>query len=235
MMPNYTPLDLLIVVYAVVAMPVLSAVAARRLARTPRTELNLVRRYWFIIARGVLVSLLILFAWRWAGRPYSALGLDIPIDYWGRMGFGFDAVLVCSYTIALLSPKSAERRAHVRRRMERIRIMPQTREEFLLFPLVAISGSVMEELLARGFLIWFITPFAGLWGAALLSSVLFGLLHAYQGWFGILRTALIGLAFAIAYVLTRSLWWLMLAHVALNLFGGLYAWRLMRESPAPAQ
>jgi len=66
----------------------------------------------------------------------------------------------------------------------------------------------------------------------MISSVLFGFGHAYQCWIGMLRTAFIGLAFAIAYALTHSLWWLMLAHIAVNLFGGLFAWKLMRQSPA---
>ncbi len=36
------------------------------------------------------------------------------------------------------------------------------------------------------------------------SAILFGLAHAYQGWRNILRTAVIGMVFAIACVVTRS-------------------------------
>jgi membrane protease YdiL (CAAX protease family) len=66
------------------------------------------------------------------------------------------------------------------------------------------------------------------WIAALLSSLVFGLGHVYQGWRGVLRTALIGCVLAIAFVLTHSLWWLMMAHMAVNLLGGLFAWRRLR-------
>ena len=99
---------------------------------------------------------------------------------------------------------------------------------------MAVTASPFEELLCRGFLMWFFAPFAGLWCAAALSSLLFGIGHAYQGWRGILRTTLIGLAFATAYALTHSLWWLMVAHIAFNLLGGLFAWRLKRWKPSEA-
>jgi CAAX protease family protein len=87
---------------------------------------------------------------------------------------------------------------------------------------MALVGSVTEEILYRGFL----TLLAGLWGAVLISSIAFGLGHIYQGWMGVVRTSCIGLAFGVAYALTNSLWWLMLAHTMFKSFGGLVAWRL---------
>jgi CAAX protease family protein len=236
MTPAWTPLDILFLVVAAVAIPSLSAAAGRTFARTPRDQLHLARRYWLIIARGALLSLLMILHWRWAARPYSALGLDVPVGHWGRVGFCADAALACFFVFNLQYRKlSAERIASVRRRMDAFRIMPRTRGEFLLFPLLAIVGSIFEELLYRGFLVWLLAPFAGVWGAVLLSSAVFGFGHLYQGWIGVLRTALVGVAFATAYVLTHSLWWLMLAHIMVNVYGGLFYRRLIRQPPAPAQ
>lgn len=62
--------------------------------------------------------------------------------------------------------------------------------------------------------------------AVLLSSVLFGLGHAYQGIVGILRTAIIGLAFGAGCALTKSLWWLVVAHVIVSLCAVAFARRL---------
>jgi membrane protease YdiL (CAAX protease family) len=223
----YTPLDLVLLVFVVVVMPILSARAGRVLARARPP--SLVPRYWGIIARGLLVSVLVLVDWIWAGRPLPALGLDWPIGFRGQIGFAIGAGLACYYACTLLLRKfEGERLATMRKRLESLRIMPATRGEFALFPFVAIVGSSMEELLFRGFLIWLFAPFAGLWGAAAISSLLFGLGHAYQGVFGVVRTALIGLAFAVGYVLTGSLWWLMLVHMMLNLSGWLFALRLKR-------
>jgi uncharacterized protein len=235
-MPTPNPLDLLFLALASVAMPLLSAATGRKMARTPRSEWHLLRRYWLLIARGALVSLLLLIDWRWAGRPWPALGLDMPVGTPGRVGLAAAAVLACFYAYNLRIRKLPSGRIEsLRRRMDEFRILPRTSGEFAAFQVLAIVGSIFEELLYRGFLIWLLTPLAGLWGAVLLSSALFGLGHAYQGWSGIRRTALIGVAFGAAYALTNSLWWLMAAHVMANIYGGLFARWLERQAPAPAQ
>jgi membrane protease YdiL (CAAX protease family) len=229
-MQSYTAIDIFLLIVAVVVLPAMSAISGRSLARTPRSELNLVSRYWFITIRSLFIALLVLFQWRWATRPFSTLGLDVPISYWGRWGFVFDFVIGCSFAVELLVRDiSGDRLSAMRKRLDSYRIIPRTRAEFVLFGPMALVGSVTEEILYRGFLFWFLTPLAGLSGAVLISSIAFGLGHIYQGWMGVVRTSCIGLAFGVAYALTGSLWWLMVVHTMFNSFGGLVAWRLQRK------
>jgi membrane protease YdiL (CAAX protease family) len=231
---NYTSPDLLLVAIAAAVIPLWSAVAGNVIARTPADELRLVPLYWLVIVRGVLVSSVVLFVWHRAGRTYASLGLDFPIGYEGRVGLGLDAVLACYFMLVLPARnRSEDRVASIRRRFQSLRIMPRTRAEFLLYPAVAVAGSIFEELLYRGYLISLLSPAAGVAGAVLLSSALFGLGHVYQGWRHVTRTALIGLSLAFAYAMTRSLWWLMLAHAIFNLSGGLIA-RTLMQRPVPS-
>jgi membrane protease YdiL (CAAX protease family) len=235
-MSHLTPLDLVIVAYALVAVPVLSMLTGRALNRERPGERRLLGRYWIIIARGIVVSLLILLDWHWTGRPWITLGLDVPVGFRGRAGFGLDALIIIGYASALLLPKlSAERAAASQRRLDSLLIIPHTRQQFAIWPFMAVVGSTTEELLYRGFLMWTFAPLAGLWGAVLLSSAMFGLAHIYQGRFGILRTSIIGAAFGTAYALTHSLWWLIVVHIALNLLGGLFAWRIRRVTSVAAR
>jgi len=232
--PYYTPLDFLVVA-AAVAMVAQGVVTGIRSAQTPRSELRLVRRYWFTIGRALLISAVILLDWHWAGRSWALLGFDIPVGIRGRAGFGIAAAIIGFYAyVVLFRNVTPERMAAARKQRDSLRILPETRAEMALFPVMAILASPFEELLFRGFLMWFFLPFGGLWGGAVLSSLLFGTAHAYQGWRGIARTGLVGFAFAAAYALTHSLWWLMLAHMALNLGGGLFAMKLNRQAPAAA-
>jgi len=74
-----------------------------------------------------------------------------------------------------------------------------------------------EEVLARGLILDRCRVlFQARWPAVVVSSLLFGLGHAYQGWFGVLQTALIGMVFAALVLRWGRLWPVILAHGLLN-------------------
>jgi membrane protease YdiL (CAAX protease family) len=76
---------------------------------------------------------------------------------------------------------------------------------------------VYEELTARGFLLARCrTAFDGVWAPVLLSSLLFGLGHVYQGWIGVVQTTVIGTVFAVYTVRWGTVWPAILAHALLN-------------------
>jgi membrane protease YdiL (CAAX protease family) len=55
--------------------------------------------------------------------------------------------------------------------------------------------------------------------AFVIATILFGLVHFYQGVAGVLMTTLVGVVFACLYLWTGSLWITMAAHAGLDLFG----------------
>lgn len=66
-----------------------------------------------------------------------------------------------------------------------------------------LIGGVAEELVFRGFLIGWVTRLFGkraIGPAVLMSSLLFGFSHLYQGLAGVTDTAIVGLLLAILYV-----------------------------------
>lgn len=85
---------------------------------------------------------------------------------------------------------------------------------------VSISAGVVEELVFRGVLIVAgisagLSPVA----AALASSVLFGLAHVYQGWLGVLLTAVLGMAMTYFFLPTGSLVFPIVLHILIDLRG----------------
>jgi membrane protease YdiL (CAAX protease family) len=112
------------------------------------------------------------------------------------------------------------------------RLLPETWGERLLFALLSFSAGVGEELAFRGFALPALALATGsLWGGAVLSSFAFGLLHGYQGWLGVARTALMGWVMAASFILSGSLWPAIIAHTALDLISGLVLGRaLLNES-----
>lgn len=89
-------------------------------------------------------------------------------------------------------------------------------------PFAAVVAAMLfvgfyEEVLARGFLLRRCQDLiGGTWGPVLLSAVLFGLGHFYQGILGIIQTTLLGIVFAGLVLRWQSLWPVIIAHALLN-------------------
>ena len=80
--------------------------------------------------------------------------------------------------------------------------------------LVVLVGPAAEEVFFRGFCFAGLVGRWGFWGAAAASSALFGLAHLDPALMG--PAAVSGFVFAWVYWRTRSLWPVVLAHVARN-------------------
>jgi membrane protease YdiL (CAAX protease family) len=87
---------------------------------------------------------------------------------------------------------------------------------------VLVVSSFGEEVLYRGFLITRLAEIGhegtAAWRVAMVvSAVVFGLAHFSWGIVGVVQTAFMGMALAIAYVVTRrNLWSLILAHAYMD-------------------
>jgi len=86
---------------------------------------------------------------------------------------------------------------------------------------LSLAAGLGEETAYRGYLITVLAPLTGLAGAAVLSSAVFGVLHVYQGWLGIPRTALLGGLLAWGFLASGSLWPAIVAHTVIDLIAGI--------------
>jgi uncharacterized protein len=100
-------------------------------------------------------------------------------------------------------------------------LLPRTRREKIGFAGLSLTAGITEEIVFRAFLIPVLVVLLGSSAAAVVvSSAAFGLLHAYQGPIGMVRTGLIGAALALPLVLSGSIVPSILAHAAVNLVVG---------------
>jgi membrane protease YdiL (CAAX protease family) len=85
-------------------------------------------------------------------------------------------------------------------------LLPRTRGELPYGAGLAVSAGVFEELLFR---LAFPALLFGIWPngpvAFLLATVLFGCLHLYQKWTGVLAATVLGLIFAYLYLVSGSI------------------------------
>jgi membrane protease YdiL (CAAX protease family) len=108
-------------------------------------------------------------------------------------------------------------------------IMPRTARDFRHFVAVSITAGIVEEVVYRAFVFWYLAQILPIWAVIVVSSVAFGLAHSYQGIGGMVRVFLIGLAFGIFYVVTGSIWLPMLAHAILDIVQGASIKEVLRQ------
>ena len=165
-----------------------------------------------------------LVAWRSVVRGLTAteLGLARHMDF-ELVAFSlFVAALLCAFQWFNLRRMS---RIHVpstelmRKLAERL--LPSKLVEFGPYCALAVTAGVCEEFLYRGFAIAALTRVGvPAWSVVLISSVLFGLAHAYQGKGGIIGTGLLGLVFGGTRVALDSLFPVVLWHAAVDVVAG---------------
>ena len=113
-------------------------------------------------------------------------------------------------------------------------MLPRTRRDLRHFIGLSITAGIVEEIVYRGFVLWYLGLFMPLWAAVVVSSVAFGLGHSYQGARGGLRCGLIGLVFAIFYIVTGSIWLPIIGHAILDILQGMSVIEILRKDSVTA-
>jgi membrane protease YdiL (CAAX protease family) len=98
------------------------------------------------------------------------------------------------------------------------KLIPTTpAERFVAIPL-AFTAGFCEEFLYRGYLLNLAASATkSLWLGLLISSILFGFAHLYQGRKGVVGTSIIGLVFGLIFLASRSLFPGQFLHTAMDL------------------
>jgi uncharacterized protein len=114
------------------------------------------------------------------------------------------------------------------------RILPQSLVELLPYAALALTAGMCEEFLYRGFAMAFLGHLGlQLWLVVILSSLLFGLAHSYQGPSGMASTLLVGLLFGAARVRLGSLIPVMFWHSSVDLIAGIGGSRYLVTKNSP--
>lgn len=174
----------------------------------------------------------------YAGSAVTLAGLSMASLVVGALGPGLDALELGPIDAATLGSATLRLGAaaaalialfHLIGRFASIpespilaRLLPRTPAERRMFAGLSVLAGFGEEVVFRGFLLAVLTPALGdVWTALVVSSLAFGVLHVYQGPFGIARTAALGGLLGASVIVDGSLWPAVIVHVLVDLVGGL--------------
>lgn len=209
---------LVLALWLLVGQPVSGVLRSRRQVPLLTRYRTTVVRQWVLAAVAVLVTLV------GVGAPPEALGL---VPRWERELRYLPSVLqgVAVGALAVVALRLDRRRRPGRSLLDALlrpmaSLLPTSTRERWGFAAVAVTAGVTEELLYRGWLVWFLAlaaPVGAYSGALVVSSVAFGLGHAYQGVVPALLAGLAGLGLALLAYSTGSLLLPVLLHVLVDL------------------
>ena len=152
------------------------------------------------------------------GVSPAELGIRLPAD----AGWSVEILLILLAAVAgsgLVFRWKADR--FVRLMLEGARaILPATTRQRWGFVALAVGAGISEELVFRGFLIYYLALYFPRWplnAQVLATAAVFGCAHVYQGWRGIAGTGILGAAFALLYLETGSLLVPIVTHTAIDL------------------
>ena len=176
-------------------------------------------------------------AWRARAHGYTSAQLGLTMRDRGSL---FLIAIVGGATIATLQWLNLRRvgKIPIAKRGPVVaiakRILPHSTVELLPYFALAITAGVCEEFLYRGFSMA-VLAHMGLqaWAVVLVSSLMFGLAHLYQGRGGLLATLIIGAVLGMARIAYDSLVPVVFWHSAMDMVAGVAGPRyLMGEQPA---
>ena len=185
----------------------------------PRVRLSVYRQA-MVIQWGLALAALGL--WVANAREWEGIGL-VPRFGWG-LGGVIAGMLMMGFVVLRQRREALgddDALARLRGRMSRLELMlPHSREELSLFLKLSLTAGICEELLYRGYLIWYLSHWLPVYPAAALASLLFGIGHVYQGWRGVITTGFVGVFLAAVYLVTGSLYAGMVMHALMDAHSG---------------
>ena len=218
--------DHILVFILAIALPVYAIISWKSFQRKlgagkPRVRLN---GYMETLLVQWSFTLALLLLWWLREREYSGLGLSISWNF--RFYVGTAAALAgCIFLIRQwirVLRLSGQIPDSLRNQIKPVAdMMPRTWLERKFFITVSLTAGICEEILYRGFLVWYVDQYATWLVACAVSALFFGFGHLYQGRAGILKTTAVGLFLVLLYLWSGSLIGPMILHAVTDITGGL--------------
>lgn len=193
------------------------------------------RLYWGNNLWMWLLTTVVIINWYGWGRNLAELGLTTRVSYgpfiW-LAAIGFLVVYILDMTWELRGIGSRQQSRE--ELASKLGFLPANGYEFIHFVSVAITAGICEEIIFRAYLIRYfefhlssLDPTRTL--AIVLTALVFGLIHLYQGWQAVVKICGLSIALGFLFLYTQTLWINILIHIVIDLTGGLLAWQLLRR------
>ncbi len=170
------------------------------------------------------LTVLLLAMWSLLGRDWAAIGFRFPDLGPLVVGLGFSALFLAIILTPLRKLSMSDMPIEeFEQQLGKVAILlPRSRKEGAWFQRLSVNAGITEEIIFRGYLIWYLQHFLPLLWSAVIAALLFGLGHLYQGARQLPGLLLVSAVAVALYVYTESLLVPMLLHIVLDALQGRY-------------
>jgi uncharacterized protein len=195
---------------------------------------------WNILAAWFLTAIAVLLIYR-NGLKLSDFGQTLGLYPRTLIVSLILLFLVAGLVLVSKLQKHTPNPEHLAKATDNVRkLLPTTQSERLAVIPLALTAGFCEEFLYRGWLLNLTgCALKSMWAGLLISSLLFGFAHLYQGRKGMLSTGILGLVFGLIYIAGGSLLPAQVVHALLDLnnlrsFGKIVSRAGSASAPEPA-
>lgn len=173
--------------------------------------------FWLLIINASFMFLIVYLNKKAAGWNWSNLGLARPRKWW-RPLLVFTGCFIAIILLAIFIQPWFQTLSDPPDLTHLMVLRQNTPLLVIALIMIWTTAAFLEELVFRAYLINTLDLLLGrnswsTWTAIFISSVIFGMMHAWQGLSGILTTACIGLILGIGFIFNgRRIWPLVLVH-----------------------
>ena len=185
------------------------------LKKIKSNHINKWRMYGEIMITQWIIVIIFLAYWFLTKRTFNDLfSIENPLFSFQTesllaLGFGV-GISIVMFALIIRFSKTIRKKISEALTDESIQfLLPSTFGERLFFLLIAITAGVCEEIIFRGVMLYYLShlPFElPIIAIGIISSLLFGIVHLYQGWKGVLLTTYLGAILFLLFVGTGYLW-----------------------------
>lgn len=216
------------VLLVIVIYPIYSAVTIKNVYAALRigSEGTLISTYKEVIVTFLLFAVSLCAIWVINDRAWAELGILLTAEnplvtlFAIALATAVIALVVIPLRFASFSTKQAF--ALEQNMGDMLLMMPKNKSQEFWFFMVSVNAGITEELIYRGFLLWYLQHYVGLWWAAALAILAFGLAHLYQGVKQLPGIIFISTVAMALYLISDSLLVPIIFHLLLDALQGFY-------------
>lgn len=183
-----------------------------------------------------LAAAVVAITWYYQDRPFYLMGFRNPsagsLTYAVPLGSILLILWLADFVLTYRRQKTNGSSSEERKEFPTF--LPQHLRELPAYLLLSFSAAVFEETIYRGFMVTYFLPASrGQSGwpvaALIVPALLFSLAHYYQGWRAVMKIWGFAVGLGLLFIITGSLWPVMIIHFIIDFAGGWLAMILGRK------